>query len=248
MPTLKTVVAFAAAMGLATSAYAAGETVVVAGATGKSGPALVKILGEQGYKVRAMVRDKAKASSLGAGVEVVEADVTKPETLGGALKGATYLISTVGATSPAPPNNPENVDFKGVVNLTDAAKTAGIKHFVLMSSIGAGDTKPETMLNKVFGMVLMWKGKGEDHLRKSGVPYTIVRPGGLADCEPVKVGLKIGAITEEMQGRICRSDVGLIMANALGNKDAAGKSINTISDDKAAAGAWKSAWAAVKKD
>jgi uncharacterized protein YbjT (DUF2867 family) len=248
MSLLKTVVAVAAAMGLSASAYAAGETVVVAGATGKSGVPLIKILSEQGYKVRAMVRDKAKAGDLGKGVEVVQADATKPEALGAAMKGATYVISTIGAGGVEPPNNAENVDYKGVVNLTDAAKAAGVKHFVLMSSIGAADPNPETFLNKRFGMVLMWKGKGEDHLRKSGVSYTIVRPGGLADCDPGKVGLKIAAGNEALQGRICRSDVGLIMADALTNKDAAGKTIATISDDKAAVTAWKSGWAAIAKD
>ena len=248
MSLMKTAVAVVAAMGISASAYAAGETVLVAGATGKSGVPLVKILSEQGYKVRAMVRDKAKAGDMGKGVEVVQGDVTKPETLGAALKGATFVISTIGATSPAPPNNPENVDFKGIANLVDAAKAAKVKHFVLESSIGAGNASPDMPLNKMFGMVLLWKGKGEDHLRQSGVAYTVVRPGGLTDCEPGKVGLQIAAGSEALMGRICRSDVGLIMADALTNKDATGKTIATISDEKAAAGAWKSSWAAVKKD
>jgi uncharacterized protein YbjT (DUF2867 family) len=245
---LTAAIAFATAMGVATAAYAAGEVVLVAGATGKSGVPLVKILGEQGYKVRALVRDTAKASELGAGVEVIQGDVTKPATLAAAVKGATYVISTIGAGGVEPPNNAENIDYKGVVNLTDASKAAGVKHFVLMSSIGAGDTNPETFLNKRFGMVLKWKGDGEQHLRKSGVPYTIVRPGGLADCDPGKVGLKVAAGNEALQGRICRSDVGLIMVHALGNKEAVGKTIATISDDKAAVDGWKSAWAAMAKD
>lgn len=249
MTLTKTILAVAVAMGVATSAYAAGETVVVAGATGKSGVPLIKILSEQGYKVRAMVRDKAKAGDLGAGVEVVQADATKPETLGAAMKGATYVISTIGAGGVEPPNNPENVDYKGVVNLTDAAKAAGVKHFVLMSSIGAADPNPETFLNKRFGMVLMWKGKGEDHLRKSGLSYTIVRPGGLADCDPGKAGLKVGGRDEIKEGAtICRSDVGLIMADALTNKDVVGKTISTVSDKDAKPGAWKSALAGIKKD
>ncbi|MDX2142374.1 MAG: SDR family oxidoreductase [Rhodospirillaceae bacterium] len=248
MRVMKAAIAFAAAMGLTSAAIAAGETVVVAGATGKSGPPLVKILKDQGYNVRAMVRDKAKAGDLDAGVEVVEADVTKPATLGAAMKGAAYVISTIGAGGVEPPNNAENVDYKGVANLADAAKAAGVKHFVLMSSIGAGDTNPETFLNKRFGMVLKWKGDGEQHLRKSGLSYTIVRPGGLADCDPGKVGLKIAAGHEALQGRICRSDVGLIMADALTNKAAAGKTVATISDDKAPVDGWKSAWAAIAKD
>jgi uncharacterized protein YbjT (DUF2867 family) len=247
MRLIKSIMAFAAAMGLATSAYAAGETVLVVGG-GKSGLPLVKILKEQGYKVRLSVRDKTKAGDVEAGVEVVESDVTKPATLPAALKGATYVISTIGAGGVEPPNNAENVDYKGVVSLADASKTAGVKHFVLMSSIGAGDTNPETFLNKRFGMVLMWKGKGEEHVRKSGLSYTIVRPGGLANCDPGKVGLKLGPAGANLAGRICRSDVGLVMADALTNKDAVGKTVEVISEDGAQLTAWKNAWAGIPKN
>lgn len=246
MRLMKTVVAFAAAMGLATSAYAAGETVLVVGG-GKSGLPLVKILKDQGYKVRLSVRDKSKVEKMD-GVEIVEADVTKPDTLPASLKDVTYVISTIGAGGVEPPNNAENVDYKGILSLTDAAKAAGVKHFVLMSSIGAGDKNPETFLNKRFGMVLMWKGESEEYLRKSGVPYTIVRPGGLKECDPGKVGLKITGKNAGAVGSICRSDVGLVMAHALGNKDAAGKTVENVSDEKAAVDAWKSTWAAIPKD
>ena len=75
-----------------------------------------------------------------------------------------------------------------------------------------------------------------------------VRPGGLTDCDPGKVGLKIAAGNEPLQGRICRSDTGLIMADALTNRGAKGKTIAIISDDKAAPAAWKGGWAAIKKD
>ncbi|MBL8631348.1 MAG: SDR family oxidoreductase [Rhodospirillaceae bacterium] len=243
---VKAIVAFVAAFGLATTAYAAGETVLVVGG-GKSGLPLVKILKEQGYKVRLSVRDKSKAGDVEAGVEVVEADVTKPETLASALKGATFVISTIGAGGVEPPNNAENVDYKGVASLADASKAAGIMHFVLMSSISAGDTNPETFLNKRFGMVLMWKGKGEEHVRKSGISYTIVRPGGLQNCDPGKVGLKFGPAGANLAGRICRSDVGLVMADALTNKDAVGKTVEVISEDGAPVTAWKGAWAAIPK-
>jgi uncharacterized protein YbjT (DUF2867 family) len=245
---MKLIVAVSAAIGLTTSAYAAGETVVVVGG-GKTGLPLVKILQDQGYKVRLAVRDKSKVTDAGAGVEVVESDVTKPESLPPVLKGATYVISTIGATGAEPPNNAENVDNKGIISLVDASKAAGVKHFVLMSSIGAGDTNPETFLNKRFGMVLMWKGKGEEHLRKSGLPYTIVRPGGLTNCDAAgKVGLKIGPAGSNYQGRICRADVGLVMADALTNKNAAGKTVETINDEGAAVTAWKNSWAGVPKD
>lgn len=247
---LWTVFAAVAALSLASiSASAAdGGTVVVAGATGKTGVPLVQILKSGGYTVRAMVRDRAKAGDLGAGVEVVEADVTQPATLAAALKGADYVISTIGASSPNPPNNPENVDYLGIASLADAAKAAGVKHVVLMSSLGAGDENPATVLNRAFGMVLMWKGKGEQHLRDSGVPYTIVRPGGLVDCEAGKTGLALTAGDAAATGRVCRADVALVMVDALRNPAAAGKTVGLVGDDKAAPGAWTSAWAGLPKD
>ena len=243
---VKAAVATATVIGvMSVSAVAATKgTVLVVGA-GKSGQPLIKILHDQGYGVRALVRDAAKAGDLGKGVIIVVGDVTKPETLPAAMKGAEYVISTIGAGIGG--NTPEEVDYKGVAALADAAKAAKVKQLVLMSSIGAGDTNPETFLNKRFGMVLMFKGKGEDHLRKSGVPYTVVRPGGLQDCDPGKVGFKVAG-PGDLQGSICRSDVGLLMAASLGNKDALGKTITVVSDDKAPIDAWKKELAAIKKD
>lgn len=239
---LKIVAAALAAVGLSVSAHAAGETVLVVGG-GKSGLPLVRILSAQGYKVRLSVRDKAKMGDVAAGTEVVEADVTKPDTLDGAVKGMTYVISTIGAAG-----NAEAVDYKGVAALTDAAKAAGVKRMVLMSSINAGDDNPENFLNKRMGMVLMWKGKGEEHLRKSGLPYVIVRPGGLKNCDPGAAGIVFKPADTKDRGTICRADVGLVMADAITNKDAVGKTVAVISEDGAVPGEWKAQWAAQPKD
>ena len=92
MHALKLIIAAVATTVIGTSAMAAGETVLVAGATGKSGVPLVKILQAQGYKVRALVRDKAKGAELGASVELAEGDVTKPETLAPAMKGVSAVM------------------------------------------------------------------------------------------------------------------------------------------------------------
>jgi uncharacterized protein YbjT (DUF2867 family) len=239
--------ALTATLAAAPAAAADKGSVLVVGA-GKSGGPLAKILVDQGYKVRVLMRDTSKGAELPAAAAKVQADVTKPETLPAALKGVDYVISTIGAGGMKPGGTPEDVDYKGVANLADAAKAAKVKQMVLMSSLGAGDASPEAYLNKAFGMVLMWKGKGEDHLRKSGVPYTIVRPGGLKDCEPGKAGLAVAA-PEGLNGpAVCRADVGLVMAAALGNKDALGKTIGVVTDPNGQPDAWKAKLAAIKKD
>lgn len=235
-------------------------TVVVVGA-GQSGTPTARILAEQGYTVRVMVRDPSKVKNLTEKATVVAGDATKPETLAAVFKGADYVVSTIGANcvpnTPFPAGaGPADVDYKGVANMADAAKAAGVKQFVLMSSIGAGSNDAKDRLNAMCGMVLEWKGKGEEHLRKSGVAYTIVRPGGLRpfpgqpECKEGAEGLRVWSPKEQAApGAICRADVGLVMATALGNKDALGKTINVVGDKNATSvDGWKSAWAGIAKD
>jgi uncharacterized protein YbjT (DUF2867 family) len=237
----------ASAVSAAPAAAADKGTVLVIGA-GKTGAPLAKILSAEGYKVRVLMRDTAKPADMPGSVEKVQGDVTKPETLPAAVKGADYVISTLGSGGVKPGNTPEDVDYKGNAAVADAAKAAKVKQMVLMSSLGAGDDNPETFLNKRVGMVLMWKGKGEEHLRKSGLPYTIVRPGGLKDCDAGASGLKVAAPAGLEGPPICRADVALVMVDALGNKDALSKTIGLVSNPDTKPGAWKADIAKLKKD
>jgi len=95
------------------------------------------------------------------------------------------VVSAIGARGAKGPDRPEMIDYQGVANLAAAAAQAGIRHFVLVSSMGT--TQADHPLNKLFGNVMIWKAKGEQALRDSGVPYTIVRPGGLVN-EPAGQG------------------------------------------------------------
>jgi uncharacterized protein YbjT (DUF2867 family) len=255
-----TTAAAVAMMSFGVASAADKGTVVVVGG-GQSGAPTARILVEQGYDVRVMVRDPARAKGLPETASVVAGDATKPETLAEAFKGADYVISTIGANcvpnTPYPAGaGPADVDYKGVANMADAAKAAGVKQFVLMSSIGAGSVDPKDRLNEMCGMVLEWKGKGEDHLRQAGIDYTIVRPGGLRpfpgqpECKEGVEGLRVWSPKDASPpGAICRADVGLVMIHALGNAEAIGKTINVVGDKNAAAvDGWKNAWAEIAKD
>lgn len=223
------------------------DTVVVAGATSKSGRAIVTQLVAAGYTVRALSRNPEKSKDLGAGVEVVMADVTKPETLPAAMKGAQYLLSTVGAV-PFGADVPEQIDYQGVAVMADAAKAAGVKQIIHMTSVGSGSENPNDPLNKMFKMILMWKGKGEEHIRKSGVPFTIVRPGGLEDCDAGKTGLLVGHMDGPRAGRVCRADGAAVMVAAINNKEYFGKTISVIKDEAAPVDAWRKQVEAIAKD
>lgn len=220
--------------------------VVVAGATGGTGRALVSSLLDEGYTVRALVRDEPRARIvLGDKVEYVEADVRDYASLEPVVAGARYLISAIGSTRSDPENSPEAVDFGGVRNLALAAADAGVAQFVLVSS--AGVTQEDHFLNKAFDNVLIWKFRGEEALRESGVPYTIVRPGGLVNT-PGGIEALVFAQGDTTAGRISREDVALICVAALGLPEAINKSFETYSSETAGANDWTEMFAALERD
>jgi len=197
---------------MSTEAFAGGRgLVVVAGATGRTGQLVVKHLRAEGYKVRAMVRSLEKGKSvLGEDVAMVKADVTQPSSLGPLLDGADFVISAIGR---AGESSPEVVDYGGSVALIDAAKEAGIKKFIMVTS--GGVTWRFHPLNLMSKNVLKWKRKAEMYLRASGLTHVIVRPnGGLTD-DPAGEN-KITFTQSDKFGRtIARDDVAFVCVKAL---------------------------------
>lgn len=168
-----------------------GSTVLVAGATGGVGQLAAAKLLDRGYAVRALVRDAEKARAvLGDGVECVVADMRDVAALeaSGAAAGVSAVVCATGTTAfPSKrwdgDNGPEQTDYVSVGNLVRcvAEQSPGVGRFVLVSSVGVtrqGEF-PYVVLN-LFG-VLKWKAAGEQVLRESGLPYTLLRPGRLTD-------------------------------------------------------------------
>lgn len=225
--------------------------VLVAGATGRTGRLVLEQLRrDPRFAIRPMARDVAAArKNIGADYAWVAGDVTKPETLGPALAGVNLVLVTIGGTERSGPNSPEFVDYGGVKNLTDAARAAGVRQLVLESSmgVGSGGGLLGMMLNLLSGDALKWKAKGEAHLRASGVPYTIVRPGGLTDDPGGQTGIALQQ-GDEGSGRISRADVAAVMIAALDNPAALRKTFEVISDDQAKRDAWRAGFSALQRD
>jgi uncharacterized protein YbjT (DUF2867 family) len=207
-----------AALGGALPAVAAGP-VAVAGADGRTGRLVVRELLAAGFPVRALVRDPP-GSGFADGVDVVQADARDPATLAPALAGATALIIAIGAIPGDAASRPEQVDYRGVQNLASAAAAAKLGHVVLVSS--AGVTRDDHPLNRRFDDVLQWKARGEAALRVSGVPWTIVRPGGLTDVDAGAGGIRLEQ-GDAGTGFIPRADVARIAVAALSEPAARGR-------------------------
>ena len=172
--------AASAAVSCAAAPSAGQRTVAVVGATGGTGKFIIADLAARGFKVRALTRDPVKArASIAGPYEWLAGDVREPRSLAAAFQGADFVITSVGTTEASGANSPEKVDWDGGRNAVDAARSAGVTRFVMISSANAGN--PESPLNKMFGNVLVWKGKAEQYLRQSGVDYSIIRGPGLID-------------------------------------------------------------------
>jgi uncharacterized protein YbjT (DUF2867 family) len=232
------------------AAAAAGDLVLVAGATGRTGRLVVEQLVARKYHVRALVRDAAKAKQeLPAGVEIVAGDVREPITLVPAVKGVRYVISAIGAgggPKADPENGPQQIDHQGVVNLVNAARADGVKHFVLISS--AAVTKAADYPMAFMRPILAAKAQGEEALRGSGLRYSIVRPGGLVDEPGGKVEI-VFSQGDKTAGRIPRADVATVCVEALGRRTAQGKTFELLSGTaQALPRNWAKDFAALKQD
>ncbi len=151
---------------------------LVVGATGRLGGAVATHLLARGERVRVLVRprdpdrDQVRALTperlLALGAELVEGDLTRPDTVARALEGVRRVLSTASATKRAGHGTLETVDTKGTDTLARAARTAGVRQFVYVSAHLADPdgTRP----------VLREKGLAERAIAASGVPATVLRP------------------------------------------------------------------------
>jgi len=230
-------------VGTACSALKSGpETVLVAGATGRTGSQIVLQLQQQGFQVRALVRDADRAADkLGPDVELAVGDVSDPATLAPAMAGVDRVISAIGASAKEGPGSPQFIDYEGNNNLIDAAVAADAKQFLVVSSMGV--THEDHPLNKIMGNVLIWKMKNEDYLRNSGMGYTIVRPGGLHD----KAGGEQLIVFEQTDTvkivGISRADVAAVCVAAIQYPEALGKTFEVFTVKKPREDNWQEKFA-----
>ncbi|XP_043708776.1 protein TIC 62, chloroplastic isoform X2 [Telopea speciosissima] len=173
----------------------------VAGATGRVGSRAVRELLKLGFRVRACVRSAQKAESLVQSVrqmkintgdasgetqsveklEIVECDLENQDMIIPAIGNASVVLCCIGASEKEvfDITGPYRIDYQAAKNLIDAATVAQINHFILLTSLGTNKVGfPAAILNLFWG-VLIWKRKAEEALIASGLPFTIVRPGGM---------------------------------------------------------------------
>ncbi|MEI8033376.1 MAG: SDR family oxidoreductase [Chlorobiaceae bacterium] len=213
-------------------------TVLVAGATGRTGAWVVKRLESHGIDYRLFVRSGEKALEL-FGPEVVDrlsiGSIESDLETDAALKSVDAVISAIGGNvmSPdAPP--PSAIDRDGIIRLATLAKKRGIRKFVLVSSLAV--TKPDHPMNK-YGRILAMKLEAENELRRlysePGYSYTILRPGGLLDGPPMRHAMVFGTGDCIETGTIERGDVAEVAVISLFTSQADNLTFELIQGEEA---------------
>jgi uncharacterized protein YbjT (DUF2867 family) len=184
----------------------------VAGATGQTGRRIVEELVKRNIPVRALVRNLEKAKEiLPPEVDLVTGDVLNATSLSDLIGDCTVLLCATGATPSFDPTGPYKVDYEGSKNLVDAAKAKGIEHFVFVSSLCVSNLFHPLNL---FWLILVWKRQAEEYLEKSGLTYTIVRPGGLKN-EDNTDAIVMESADKLFDGSIPRTKVAQVCIEAL---------------------------------
>ncbi len=202
--------------------------IFLAGASRGVGRELAQQLVIAGYPVVALLRSDAAEEALTAmGVTVVKGDALDADAMVQVMSAHSpeVVISTIGGL---PEDGGARADFLGNQHLIDAAVAAQAKRFILISSIGSGDSAqalPPNVL-EVLGAVLKEKAQAEAYLVASGLAYTVIRPGGLVS-ESV-TGQEVLTADPRVAGSIPRAAVAALTVRCLESDQAINRVFSAI--------------------
>jgi uncharacterized protein YbjT (DUF2867 family) len=196
--------------------------VVIAGAHGKVGRRLTRLLAARGDRVRGLVRNPGHVDDVrGDGGEPVVCDLeaAPAEELAAAIDGADVVVFAAGAGPGSGAERKLTIDRDGAVKLLEAARSAGVERYVMVSSIGADDP-PEG--DDVFSVYLRAKAEADRALVASDRAWTVIRPGMLHD-DPDRDRVRIDE--RPFRRRVSRDDVAATLAAVVHEPRAVGRTL-----------------------
>ncbi len=144
--------------------------ILITGGTGVMGSVLVRRLAAKGEKIRvlALPGDPHTDRVEGVGAEVRYGDIARPEQLRGVCEGVSVVYHLAGVILSFDESRFDTINTDGTRNLLQESRRAGVKHFIYISSASVVYPEPTRYL--------LSKRAAESAVRKSGIPFTIVRP------------------------------------------------------------------------
>jgi uncharacterized protein YbjT (DUF2867 family) len=186
--------------------------VVIAGGHGKIALLLERLLAERGDQAVGLIRNPAHVTDVhkaGAEAVICDLEVASADDVAVLLAGADAVVFAAGAGPGSGAARKDSVDRAGSVLMAEAAERAGVRRFVQVSSMGAGQP-PAPGSGEVWAAYIAAKTAAEVDLRARDLDWTIVRPGGLTDA-PATGKIRL-APPPVPAGTVPRADVAAVIA------------------------------------
>ncbi|MER5308158.1 NAD(P)H-binding protein [Streptomyces sp. NPDC002773] len=200
--------------------------IVIAGGHGQIALRLERLLSAGGHEVAGIIRRPEQAGDLrdaGAEPVVLDLESASVEMVAAVLQGAGAAVFAAGAGSGSGAERKDTVDRAAAVLFADAAVRAGVRRFVVVSSMGADASHPG---DEIFDAYLRAKGSADDEVRtRTALDWTILRPGTLtndAGTGMVRLEARTG------NGPVPRDDVAATLAEILDTPATAGLTLELI--------------------
>ena len=200
----------------------------IAGGHGQIALRLAKLLSQRGDQVVALIRNPGHADDVrqaGAEPAAVDLEHASTDDVAQAIAGCDAVVFAAGAGPGSGPERKETMDYGGAVKLIAAAKQAGVRRYVIVSSMGANaDASGED----TFSVYLRAKGRADEAVRASGLDATVVRPGGLTN-QPGTGRVRLGESLPH--GQVPRDDVAAVIVAVLDSPNTIGRTVDLIGGD-----------------
>jgi uncharacterized protein YbjT (DUF2867 family) len=205
--------------------------IAIAGGHGKIALLTAGLLTRRGDQVLSLTRNPDHAADIEAtGATAVEADLeaTDAAALAEVIRGCDAVIFAAGAGPNSGIPRKDSVDRGGAVLLADAAEQAGVRRYLLVSSMGVesvrGGATPDGV-GEVFVAYLRAKLAAEDDLRARDLDWTVLRPGSLTD-DPAAGTVQL--TPDAPRGEVPRADVAAVLVALLDEPRSAGAVLQLI--------------------
>jgi uncharacterized protein YbjT (DUF2867 family) len=214
--------------------------VVIAGGHGKIALLLERLLAKRGDQAVGLIRNPAHIADVhkaGAEGVICDLETASANDVAVLLSGADAVVFAAGAGPGSGAPRKDSVDRAASVLMADAAKRAGVRRFVQISSMGAGQP-PHSGSDEVWGAYITAKTAAEADLRARDLDWTILRPGGLTDA-PATGKIRL-APPPLPSGTVPRADVAAVIVALLDHPGTRHQTLELVGGDTPVAAAMPS--------
>lgn len=206
--------------------------IIIAGGHGQIARQLGRLIADAGHEPVGLIRNAAHVTDLesdGVGWKLIDFEDTTVEELTEAVRGADVVVFAAGGGADGNAARKETVDKGAAIMLADAAEAAGIRRYVMVSAMGIDQLDEDS--DEVFQVYLRAKRDADDHLRSTGLDWTVVKPGRLTDDVPTG-RVQVGQLE---RGSVTRGDVAHVLAEVIETDSTIGKTFDVLAGDTAIA-------------